>query len=747
MTIITKPPTSPAAPKDLTEKAKIDPSAPIELTEEAVNDPVAPKDLTEKAVGTIALAKNLTEKAPISPIAPIELTEEVVGTIALAKNLTEKAATSPAAPTTLTEKAVGTIATPINLTEKAPVSPVAPIELTEQPASAVPRALTPLVDMHFFSDDYSQNGNPVLFDDLFTYSRNSNASFINRRIDSKGKFEYFLDTDVVGLVTNLLTFSEDFNGVDWTSEQASITSKADFFTTLGVFADKLIVNTSNNNHRVVQDIDWVSGTTYTLSVSAKRDGYRYLALALPPQAFPFQRDAVFDLQAGVISGLDNDLEASISFQGDGIYLCSISSVANNTATAEAIIGVQESGGTGDIQFTGDGVSGIFITQAQLTESLKILPYVKSISSSTSETFVEALRLEFDPITDESLGALIEGGSTNLAIRSEELDDAVYTKTNVTIVTNDAIAPDGTTSADVMVEDATGGGVNKKLEVSHTFLATDYSLSIYAKPGDRVNIGLRMNDGSNETGVVFSMLTGEVIATLTSAPDSTSAVELDDGWWRFTITKSRVAAAGDFEILMADDTGSVTYTTTGGQTVKVWGVQLEELPLASSYIRTEGSAVTRAADALTIPAAGNFTSDDMTTAIIFKYNNVLGIAGNTRLAFKVANATASFVELGLSSSDIFEYFHGTLGIDIENPLTVSDIDIKMVYNKNANTQTVYFNSDIGVSSSAGSIPFEVLASGNIGIGLSSNGTTGHVFGHIKKFSTYEESMTALEVSLL
>ena len=43
--------------------------------------------------------------------------------------------------------------------------------------------------------------------------------------------------------------------------------------------------------------------------------------------------------------------------------------------------------------------------------------------------------------------LLEGTSTNLQIRSEEFDNAAWTKTFITVTANDTISPDGTESAD------------------------------------------------------------------------------------------------------------------------------------------------------------------------------------------------------------------------------------------------------------------------------------------------------------
>ncbi|WP_421289803.1 phage head spike fiber domain-containing protein [Aeromonas veronii] len=51
-------------------------------------------------------------------------------------------------------------------------------------------------------------------------------------------------------------------------------------------------------------------------------------------------------------------------------------------------------------------------------------------------------------------------------------------------------------------------------------------------------------------------------------------------------------------------------------------QIEALPFASSYIPTNGAAVTRAADLLSLPQAGNFQDSDFTVAIEVKRNTTI-----------------------------------------------------------------------------------------------------------------------------
>ena len=136
---------------------------------------------------------------PITPItpsgsnAPNDLPSDAAGAVAVPNTLPSDAAGAVAVPNTFPADGAGSVASPVSLPSVA--------------AAAAPRTLTPMVNLDFAAKSYARKGRTVLFDDLLTYTRPSSATFINRRPDEDGGYEYFLDTDFVGSVTNLLTYS------------------------------------------------------------------------------------------------------------------------------------------------------------------------------------------------------------------------------------------------------------------------------------------------------------------------------------------------------------------------------------------------------------------------------------------------------------------------------------------------------------------------------------------------------------
>jgi hypothetical protein len=62
--------------------------------------------------------------------------------------------------------------------------------------------------------------------------------------------------------------------------------------------------------------------------------------------------------------------------------------------------------------------------------------------------------------------------------------------------------------------------------------------------------------------------------------------------------------------MAEADGSINTVRDGTKTIYFWGFQFEQSPYPTTYIKTEGAAGQRAADALSYPTAGNLTANDV-----------------------------------------------------------------------------------------------------------------------------------------
>lgn len=197
----------------------------------------------------------------------------------------------------------------------------------------------------------------------------------------------------------------------------------------------------------------------------------------------------------------------------------------------------------------------------------------------------------------------EPAATNIAIRSEEFDNAAWAKNTTTVTANNTTAPDGASTADLVAGAA--GTQNKFLTGNFSALTVGaYTFSVFLKAGTESFVELRLTDGSaNGVRCRFNLSAGTAAAATsegTATGQSAAIVTLGDGWYR-CIVSCTVASLPNS--LMQPQLWLNAFAPNSLTTnYWAWGAQLEIGPVATSYIPTSGSAVTRAADTLTVSGA-------------------------------------------------------------------------------------------------------------------------------------------------
>jgi hypothetical protein len=209
-----------------------------------------------------------------------------------------------------------------------------------------------------------------------------------------------------------------------------------------------------------------------------------------------------------------------------------------------------------------------------------------------------------PIGDR--GTLIEGARTNLLLRSQEFDNASWTKSNATVTANSVTAPDGTMTADVMVDVVSAGQPLIAQAQNITNTAHSYTVFVKKPAGSAADwVDLRIVDGGNARNCYVNLSDGTIGSVGT---DSRASVEsLGDGWWRITHHRDVIISttALSCRIYPATGNGVTAWTGTGVDTLYLWGAQLEAGSFPSSPIPTTSSSATRAADVLTYTAGVSY----------------------------------------------------------------------------------------------------------------------------------------------
>jgi len=589
-------------------------------------------------------------------------------------------------------------------------------------AAGLPRTLTPMLKLDFADDSYQQSGSAKSLLDIVTYSRSSSATFINRQVNQYGQYEYFIDNDYVGDVENLLTYSEQFDNSAWTKGSvASVTANTTKAPDGTTSADLLYPNASGST-AYIQSTSTANTSDHTLSVYAKASGKQYIRLT----TVDLLDSAYFDVLRGVVGDVSSGATASIEFVGDGWFRCSIT--GSGAVSAQSRILITDNNASSSI--SADGKSGVYLWGAQLTESAKVLPYVKTVDTTVTKAFTETVRREYDPETGENLGALIEGGSTNLLTRSEEFDNADWSKYQATVTANATKAPDGTMSADKLTASTT---ISRAYQAPTVTSGQEYTYSAYFKNIDSVKTHFKVDTSSKTVNINWS---GNTITSLSDVSSGATASYKKIGdFYRVDLTFTTTSTTEQCRIYpdLANGTGSIY----------AWGAQLEQKPFATSYIRTEGAAVSRTADVLSVD---NFSlPSEGSVSVTADYIGGSDLLDSGRYALSFNDGTGANRVLFNNGYSTPNRTYIAVGGALQASITTgaaTDQATTTTLTFKPNDAVLYRDgAQVGTDTSC-LIPVTT----KINIGFAFNGGS-HLYGHIAEFSTYNTALTAQEVSIL
>ena len=253
------------------------------------------------------------------------------------------------------------------------------------------------------------------------------------------------------------------------------------------------------------------------------------------------------------------------------------------------------------------------------------------------------RYTYDPATGEELGLLVEVSRTNLVTYSEDFGN--WNDNGVAITVNSVTAPDGTTTADKILEDSSNGQHYVSSSNVATTPSTRYTYSLFAKTGERSKLVLALGQSTawGSPCSVFFDLSAGVVTDIDSATANVSASiqNIGNGWYRCSMSADRNAiAAGAFAyVFLLDAAGNRLYQGDGVSGLYIWGAQLEAGSFPTSYIQTSGSTVSRDPDTVTL------TNDNLYNNSQFDIvNDPFGMsAGSNTLTLLPSNSENSAIK--------------------------------------------------------------------------------------------------------
>lgn len=205
------------------------------------------------------------------------------------------------------------------------------------------------------------------------------------------------------------------------------------------------------------------------------------------------------------------------------------------------------------------------------------------------------RVSYDPFTTEAKGVIIEGASTNLLTYSEDLTQSTWVKSKTTISANATTAPDGTTTADKIVEDTSTNSHFVANTYGAMVAGTVYTLSAYFKPAERNFVRLSVAGSVANTNITVNLTTKEVQGA-TSEVLNYNVEKVGNSWLRVSLTfLPSISGNAMCTAWIVRELGTGSYTGDGTSGIYVWGMQLESSSSATSYIRTSNIQKTREQD--------------------------------------------------------------------------------------------------------------------------------------------------------
>lgn len=215
------------------------------------------------------------------------------------------------------------------------------------------------------------------------------------------------------------------------------------------------------------------------------------------------------------------------------------------------------------------------------------------------------RLTYDPATLQPLGLLVEEQRTNLLLQSSAVSTASWQKTAISALSS-GTSPDGIPAE--KITPVAGAGNHFYGQASAFTGAVDngvFSISLRIKANGYNHFHIQGKTKSDLYPAANVDLSAGTITLLNSSGGATASISpLRDGWYLCSLSWSVLTGAQPLSMFLTPkptDANSVSFTADGVSGALVAGHMTEAATSPSSYIPTEATQVTRAADVASVNA--------------------------------------------------------------------------------------------------------------------------------------------------
>ena len=218
--------------------------------------------------------------------------------------------------------------------------------------------------------------------------------------------------------------------------------------------------------------------------------------------------------------------------------------------------------------------------------------------------------------------LTEPQRTNRITHSEDFSNAAWSKVNSNITINNQISPDGTLNASLMASTSAGSYISDSLA---TYNPSDFS--IFVKYIDQQFV--QLYSGASGNFYATFDIQNQVIGASGAWTSNLKIENYGNNWYRISCVFTGAAVGSSVRIGFAQSLTSTWggLNTSFGTSLLLYGAMFENGSYPTSYIKTEGSAVTRNADQ--VYGAGDAATFNDSEGVLMVETSALAKDGTNR----------------------------------------------------------------------------------------------------------------------
>lgn len=437
----------------------------------------------------------------------------------------------------------------------------------------------------------------------------SGANAINATMyDSTGKLTY--------APNNLVTYSEQFDNAAWTVSGSVVTTPNAVDAPDGTLTADLISEDGAGAiaHQIYPAVSLTAGLSYVGSFYFKKGpgatAPDWIRIAWRSGAMSVAAWANFNVTTVAVGQTSTTnggaaVSASITSVGNGWVRCQIAATADTTsASGGAYVqftnNVNTTNAPTSNAYVGASTANIYVWGAQV--ELVTYQTTASTYAATTSAAYYGPRYSYNPATLALQGLLVEAAGTNLCVYSDLSPATNWTLLAASILANQAASPSGQTKAALFSQDVGTSDHGIFCANIGVVVGQSYTFTIYAKAGTSSLIQVTYSGASTHAYANFDLLTGTLIGSGNS-PTSTTITSVGSGWYRIGLTGVIAAGVANSGILIAfitsgSDGRRPSFAGSLANNLYIYGAQVEFGAFMTSYIPTQASSVTRAAETFT-----------------------------------------------------------------------------------------------------------------------------------------------------